>query len=352
MTRALVIVAVAGLLLTGLGALLDGAAFLRAWLVAALTGIALPLGAMAILMTHNLTGGQWGEPVRAPLKAVVATLPLMLVLFLPLLMGVRVLFAWTGDLSGLPEVVRHKGFYLNPPFFYARFALYAVIWLTLAARLSVWRGDRRSTPASAGGLVLWALTTTFFAFDWIMSLEPAWYSDILGLIFMGSALSMALALPFLLPGVYPDADRRPALAGARRDLAHLWLAAILFWVFVAFSQYLIIWSGDLPHEIRWYAHRGQGGWQWLALAMMTLCGALPFAALLPAGWKRRARPLAVLAALVLLGHALEFAWLVLPAYYPHHWPPGWRSPVALLTVAALGLLLIHRHRLRHAEDTP
>ena len=352
MTRALVFVAVAGLLLTGLGALLDSAAFLRAWLVAALTGIALPLGAMAVLMTHNLTGGQWGEPVRAPLKAVVATLPLMLVAFVPLLLGARVLLPWTGDLSGLPEVVWHKTFYLNLPFFHARFALYAVIWLILAARLSVWRGDRRSTPVSAGGLVLWALTTTFFAFDWIMGLEPAWYSDILGLIFMGSALSMALALPFLLPGVYPDAERRPALEGARRDLAHLWLAAILFWVFVAFSQYLIIWSGDLPHEIRWYTHRGQGGWQWLALAMMTLCGALPFAALLPAGWKRRARPLAVLAALVLLGHALEFAWLVLPAYYPHHWPLGWRSPVALLTLAAPGLLLIRRYRSRRAEGTP
>ena len=266
MTRALVIVAVAGLLLTGLGALLDGAAFLRAWLVAALTGIALPLGAMAVLMTHNLTGGQWGEPVRAPLKAVVATLPLMLVAFVPLLLGARVLLPWTGDLSGLPEVVRHKTFYLNLPFFHARFALYAVIWLILAARLSVWRGDRRSTPVSAGGLVLWALTTTFFAFDWIMSLEPAWYSDILGLIFIGSALSMALALPFLLPGVYPDADRRPALEGARRDLAHLWLAAILFWVFVAFSQYLTTWRGDLPPELRGHAPRGQGGRTWRARA--------------------------------------------------------------------------------------
>ncbi|HAJ42967.1 MAG TPA: hypothetical protein DCM00_09965, partial [Alcanivorax sp.] len=81
-------------------------------------------------------------------------------------------------------------------------------------------------------------------------------------------------------------------------------------------------------------------------------GALPFAALLPAGWKRRARPLAVLAALVLLGHALEFAWLVLPAYYPHHWPLGWRSPVALLTLAAPGLLLIQRYRSRRAEGTP
>ena len=89
MTRALVFVAVAGLLLTGLGALRDSAAFLRAWLVAALTGIALPLGAMAVLMTHNLTGGQWGEPVRAPLKAVVATLPLMLVAFVPLLLGAQ-----------------------------------------------------------------------------------------------------------------------------------------------------------------------------------------------------------------------------------------------------------------------
>ncbi len=352
MIRPLVWIAVTGLLLTGLGALLDSAAFLRAWLVAALTGIALPLGAMAVLMTHNLTGGRWGEPVRGPLKAVVATLPLMLLLFLPLLLGVRVLFPWTGDLSALPEVVRHKGFYLNLPFFYARFALYAAIWLALAARLSVWRGDRRPTPASAGGLVLWALTTTFFAFDWIMTLEPAWYSDIVGLIFMGSVLSMALALAFVLPGVYPDADQRPALESARRDLAHLWLAAILFWVFVAFSQYLIIWSGDLPHEIRWYIHRGQGGWQWLALAMMLLCGALPFVALLPAGWKRRARPLAVLAALVLFGHALEFTWLVLPAYYPHHWPLGWRSPVALLTVASLGLLLMHRHRQRRGEVAP
>ncbi len=160
MSRWLTPLAVAGALLTGLGAVLDSAAFLRAWLFASLTGIALPLGAMAVLMTHNLTGGHWGEPVRAPLKAVVATLPVMLLLFLPLLLGVHVVFSWTGDLNALPEVVRHKGFYLNPPFLYARFALYALVWLILAARLSVWRGDRRPTAASAGGLVLWALTTT------------------------------------------------------------------------------------------------------------------------------------------------------------------------------------------------
>lgn len=349
MRKGLITLAGVALLLTALGAQLDHDAFLRAWLFAALTGIALPLGAMPVLMTHNLTGGRWGEPIRAPLKAMVATLPLMLMLFLPLLLGAQLLFPWTGDLSGLPAVVRHKDFYLNLPFFYARFALYTVIWLTLAARLSVWGGKRGSTPTSAGGLLLWGLTTTFFAIDWIMTLEPAWYSDILGLIFMGSLLSMAPALIFLLPGVYPDADHRPALEGARRDFAHLWLAAILFWIFVAFSQYLIIWSGNLPHEIRWYVHRGQGGWQWLALAVMLLCGALPFAALLPAGWKRRSRPLAVLSALVLLGHALEFAWLVLPAYYPHHWHLGWRSPVALLAVASLGLLLIQRYRHRYAE---
>ncbi|QJX01752.1 hypothetical protein HML84_04105 [Alcanivorax sp. IO_7] len=269
----------AGLALCALAPLFGVDAFVRAWLVAALAGLALPLGALPVLMTHNLTGGRWGEPARPVLKATAATLPWTLLLFVPLLLLAPRLLVWSGDLSGLPDTVAHKGFYLNLPFFYGRFALYALVWLVLAARLGVWRGERRPTGASAGGLVLWALTVTFFAVDWIMSLEPAWYSDILGLIVIGSLLSMALAVPLLTPGVYHDRD--PALESARRDLVHLWLTAILFWVFVAFSQYLIIWSGDLPHEIRWYLHRSQGGWQWLAAAMMVLCGALPFVALLP-----------------------------------------------------------------------
>lgn len=347
MNPSLTVVAIVAVLLTVLGAALDWSGFLPAWLFASITGLALPLGAMAVLMTHNLTGGRWGEPVRGPLKAIIATLPIMLLLFVPLLLSAGELFAWAAPASPLPEVVRAKQFYLNLPFLYLRFGLYTVIWLALAARLNVWRAEiTRPSAASAGGLVLWGITLTFFSFDWIMSLEPSWYSDIIGLVFMGSVLSMAPALVLLLPRVYLHGDREPTLEGARRDFAHLWLCAILFWAFVAFSQYLIIWSGDLPHEIRWYLHRNQNGWQWLALAMMLLCGALPFVAMLPAGPKRRGRMLAGLAALVLLGHALEFAWMVLPAYAAPRWELAWRSPVALVAVLAVVLLLVRRHRTR------
>jgi len=359
MNRVLPTLALLGAALTAVGAIVDVDAFLRAWLVAALVALALPLGTLPILMTHSLTGGRWGEPLRGPLNAVAATPPWALVLFIPLLLGAPDLFRWADAPHTLPELVRAKRFYLNLPFFYARFALYALIWVVLAFRLRVFRGDAPpSTATCAAGLVLWTLTTTYFAYDWLMALEPTWYSDVVGLIFIGSILSMALALPFLLPGVFPNADQAERsdsgriMEGARRDVAHLWLTLILFWVFVAFSQYLIIWSGDLPHEIRWYLHRQRGGWQWLALAMMLLCGLIPFLGLLGHRWKRRAHPLAVLAALVLLGHVLEFAWLVLPTYYPEGWVWGWRSPVALLTVLSMLAWLWRRRQPRAMEVTP
>ncbi|WP_157933852.1 hypothetical protein [Alloalcanivorax mobilis] len=341
------VVAATAAVLTLLGAILDGRGFMAVWLVAAVTGLALPLGAMAVLMTHNLTGGRWGEPVRAPLKATIATLPVMLALFVPLLFNADLVFAWVAPATPLPEVVEAKRFYLNAPFLYLRFGLYAVIWLTLAVRLNVWRAEiSRPTSASAGGLVLWGITLTFFSFDWLMSLEPTWYSDIVGLIFMGSVLSMAPALMLLLPRVYIHGDREPLLEGARRDLAHLWLCAILFWAFVAFSQYLIIWSGDLPHEIRWYVHRSAGVWAAMAVVMMLLCAVLPFVALLPAAPKRRGRLLAGLAATVLLGHCVEFGWLILPAYPPASAALSWRAPVALVAVFAVQWMLIDVHRAR------
>lgn len=342
--------AAAGLVACVLAAATAWNDFLRAWLVAAIVWLAVPLGAMALLMMHNLTGGGWGEPLRRSLKAAVATLPLALAAFVPLVFDTRSLFAWTAPAEQLPEVVVNKQFYLNLPFFYARAALYVALWLWLAHGLNAWRREPlRPRGFSAGGLVLWTLTTTFFAFDWLMSLEPTWYSDIFGLLWATGSVILAISVLLLseAPATRPADTARTARL---TDLANIWLTFLVAWLFMIFSQYLIIWSTDLPHEIEWYLHRHRGGWQWVSAVVLLFYFLVPFGALLSTPLKRRPSLLFALALMVFLAHCLETARLVLPAFKAPLTASIALTPVTVIALGALWLLLYRRARERGTDD--
>lgn len=342
--------AVAGLVACGLAAATMWTDFLRAWLVAAIVWLAVPLGAMALLMMHNLAGGGWGEPLRRSLKAAVATLPLVLAAFVPLVFDTRSLFAWTAPAELLPEVVINKQFYLNLPFFHLRAAIYVALWLWLAHGLNAWRRESlRPRRLSAGGLVLWTLTTTFFAFDWLMSLEPTWYSDIFGLLWATGSVILAISIVLLTeaPATRPADTTR---AAQLTDLANIWLTFLVAWLFMTFSQYLIIWSADLPHEIEWYLHRRKDGWQWASGAVLLFYFLVPFGALLSTPLKRRPSLLFVLALMVFLAHCLETTRLVLPAFEPPLTASIALTPVTVVTLGALWLLLYRRAHERGESD--
>jgi hypothetical protein len=340
MQRRAWLVGAAGVVLALLGVWLNLAQFFRAYLVAYLFWSGLSLGCLALLMLHHLVGGAWGAMIRRLLEAGTRTLPLMVVLFVPLLYGLTTLYSWSQ-----PEVVahdgllQHKSVYLNVPFFVQRAALYFAIWLIVMFFLNHWsrqqeqvagapqerRVQRRLRLLSAPGLVLYVLTVTFAAVDWIMSLEPHWYSTLYGVVILVGQILAALALAIVLITQLAEVPPVSTVLTLQHlhDLGNLLLAFVMFWAYIAFSQFLIIWSGNLPEEVSWYIHRTQGGWEWLGGLVFLLHFGLPFVVLLSRTSKRRAQVLWRIAAGLLGLHLLELFWLVLPAFYPStlaiHW---------------------------------
>lgn len=284
-----------------IGALTDPQAVLRGWLASFAFWIGFPLGAMMLLFAHDLTGGRWGAAAVPALRAMVAFLPLMLLLLIPVLALLQELYPWAraADAAHLKN-----RFYLNAPFFHGRAAVYAVVWLGLVA---LRRSGRSRNRLAAPGLILLGLTVTFASFDWFMSIEPDWGSSIYGMMIIGGQLLGALALATLAAVLGGRTD-----AGQRHDLGSLLTAAILLWFYLSFMQFLIVWQENLPPEIMWYVARLSGGWGWVAALGALAQGALPFAALIWWPVKRSRSGLAAVCVLLLAAHLLECWWLILP----------------------------------------
>jgi hypothetical protein len=241
--------------------------------------------------------------------------------------------------------------YLNLPFFVLRTGVYFVIWVGLAWLLTTWSRQqaqaagqpmqrvlqRRLRLTSGPGLVLYALTMTFAAVDWVMSLEPLWYSTIYGVIFLvGQALvtmAFSIVLLALLVDTAPFAGLiRPAHF---HDLGNLLLAFVMLWAYIAFSQFLIIWSANLPEEISWYVHRSQGGWEVLATLLLFLHFILPFLVLLSRHSKRRIQTLALIAGLLMVMHLVELFWLVMPALHQGAFHVHWLDVIAPVSLGGI-----------------
>jgi hypothetical protein len=335
--RRAAVAAAVGILALLLGLVLDPTQFFRSYLLAFLFWIGIGVGCLSIAMIHHLSGGAWGVVIRRILEAGARTLRFAPLFFLPLAFGLSRVYEWAGPEAAHDEILEHKSLYLNVPFFLGRSAFYFVVWGLLAHYLNKWslqmdrgpdaRLSQRLEALSGGGLVLMGLTITFSSVDWAMSLDPHWFSTIYGMLFMiGQALS-ALAMVIVLVSLIGN---EPPLLGVVRpsmihDLGKLLLAFVMVWAYISFSQFLIVWSGNLPEEIPWYIRRLGSGWQWLALILVVFHFALPFLLLLSRDLKRNARTLGLVAAGVLLVRLVDLFWLVGPDVKGHghglsvHW---------------------------------
>ena len=332
LTTTLVVVTLLGAALAALGWWLRSANWWESYLIAWLYWISFPLGAISLLLLHMLTGGAWGDALRPACRAALATLPLMAVLFVPLALNLEALYPWADpEKVAHSELLQHKQPYLNETAFIARTVGYFVVWLALWA-LVAWQSRHPLPPSSpaarrvrklAGiGLGLHALAVTFSAIDWGMSLEPQWYSAIYGLLFLISqalaALAGGIAVSVLAPqvgtryGTRSVATTMPA-PDVLHDLGKLLLAFVMIWAYFQYSQFLIIWYGNLPEEVPWYLKRIEHGWLPVALAMGGLQFALPFFLLLSRDLKRHGKLLAWVALGVVFSRWLEVWWLVAPA---------------------------------------
>jgi hypothetical protein len=347
--------------LTVLGGIFDPPQFFAAWLIAEIFWLGLALGSLAWAMIHYLTGGKWGNALRRVFESAMATLPLLLATFLPLLFGLRFLYPWAAGSAPADPVLQYRHIYMNGWAFAFRGLVVFAIWIALSWRLRTLSAQQDGTASveptrklrrlSGPGLVIYPLTGTFAFVDWIMSAEKDWYSTMFPiLICMGqmlAALSAAILVLFAL-------RRRPSLEQASgpeafHHLGSLLLACTMMWAYLAFSQFLIIWAGDLPHEIGWYLHRTGGGWKYIAILLVAFHFAVPFGLLLSRRNKKQIGRLAVVAGMVLAAHVIDVWWMITPSFHPGGLSIHWMDFTALLGIGGLWLGLFALNFSRHPQ---
>ncbi|MFQ5599161.1 MAG: hypothetical protein ACE5G2_01265 [Candidatus Krumholzibacteriia bacterium] len=326
----------AGVVLSVIGAFASPEQFFRSYLVGFLFWVGIPLGCLGLSMLQHMTGGAWGLVARRIFEAASRTLPLLAVLFVPILFGTRELYVWARpEAVAGNELLQHKQPYLNEGFFIGRSLFYFLVWSFFAVLLDRWslQQDRTGDPGlhrrmqiwSALGLVAYTLTASFAAFDWLMSLDPFWFSSIYGFHFIVGQVVAAFCFHILVSRRLMMSEPMSRVFAARHfdDYGKLLLCFVLLWVYMTFSQYLVIWSGNLPEEITWYLHRRGGGYRWWGVLVLALHFGLPFFLLMSRALRRNPKALALLAVPVLLSHGLDVYWQAVPSIRPDglalHW---------------------------------
>jgi hypothetical protein len=330
------IVGVIGLIAGGIGAAMNLDQFFMSWLIGFLFCLSLSLGCLALLMLQHISGGQWGMVGRRVFEAGSRMLPIVALLFVPLLFGLPKVFVWAQpEAVAGSHVVQMKTAYLNVSFFVIRAVVYFLFWMLLVVLLNRWSAAQdngegvtkhdsvRYRKVSAPGLLFLVITVTFASVDWVMSLEPEWFSTIFGLLTIAGYGLTGIAFTIVVLAAI-DRDRPAGSLLTPRhfhDFGKLLLAFTMLWAYLSFSQFLIIWSGNLPEEIPWYIARIRGSWGAVAILLVVGHFFLPFALLLSADIKKRSGLLAKVAIFILVMRLIDLIWYVAPAFR-HMAPEG------------------------------
>jgi hypothetical protein len=302
--------------------------------------LGLTMGSLALLMLQHMSGGQWGLVGRRIFEAASRTLPVVAILFIPLLFGLSNLFMWARpDAVATDHILQVKAPYLNVKFFIVRAVIYFLVWMLCAFLLNKWsaqqdRGEVAVTPGdtvrfrvvSAPGLIAYILTMTFASVDWLMSIDAHWYSTIFGFILVAGQGLAAFAFVIAVLAALSGTDPYSKYITPRHfhDLGKFLLAFVMLWAYFSFSQFLIIWAGNLPEEITFFKERLEHGWQAVSLVLLLGHFILPFTLLLSRDLKKHSPLLARVAIFILLMRWLDLVWIVEPMFdhhggFPIHW---------------------------------
>jgi hypothetical protein len=322
------IVGVVGLAAAAAGYATNPEQFFQSYLLAFVYVAAFPLGSLGLMMIHHLSGGGWGMPIRRILEASARTLPLLAIFFLPVIFGSHYIYEWTHlDVVAKDPILTAKQPYLNIGFFVIRYLIYFAVWGGLAYTLSGWsrKQDHEYTPGSerkfrlvsGPGLIAHALCVTFASVDWIMSLDPHWFSTIFGLLFLiQHGLATLSFVILMLASLSKTEPMNQVIKPINvHDVAKLLLAFTMIWAYFNFSQFLIIWSANLPEEIPWYLERSTHGWQYVSYGLLIGQFFLPFFLLLSRDLKRTASRVSKVAIWVLVMRYFDFFWNIGPAMH-------------------------------------
>ncbi len=328
----------------GWGRLLD------TYLVSFCFYLTLSLGALFFVLLQHVTRAGWSVVVRRVAEAFAANLDVLALLAIPVVLGMHHLYHWShAEVIAADPMLARKASYLNPTFFTIRLAIYFAVWIYLG-RFFFSRSVAQDSSGDPGlsismerfsgpAMVLFAFTVNFAGFDLLMSLDPHWFSTIFGVYFYaGAVVAIMAALPIAMVWLQGRGRLEHAVSPEHyHDLGKLLFAFIVFWAYIAFSQYMLIWYGNLPEETEWFLRRQTGAWTTVSLILLFGHFFIPFIVLLPRTLKRRPVLLAAAGAYMLVMHWVDLYWLAMPELSPDRVPFG---PVDVLCFVGLGGLWV------------
>ncbi|HET8796854.1 MAG TPA: hypothetical protein VFO89_04170 [Thermoanaerobaculia bacterium] len=339
-----------GILGSAAGFFLNQPEFYKAWLAPFIFWFLIPAGALGVLCLQYVTGGEWGVLIRRPLGAAARTLPLFLLFGLPVLFGLPQIYEWANhDKVAHDLLLQKKQLWLNPAGWGVRALIYFALWALWAWRLRQLSLEFAKTRSpytelsrrkwAASGLLIIVFTLTFVSIDWVMSLEPKWYSSMFGIAFtVGAGLSAFAFVTFFLTTISNTQAMKDVLKPNHfRDLGNLMLAFTMLWAYTNFSQFLLIWYGNIKEETPYYLKRMHGGWGVLAVILIVFHFFLPFFMLLMRSIKDRPRTIAVVTIIILAMRFVDAYWLIGPAFWPNHFHFPWVTLFAFLAIGGLWL---------------
>jgi hypothetical protein len=346
------IIGLLALAVTACGLWFNSSQFFFSYLFGELFWLQLALGCFLLAMIHHLTGGRWGYPARRFFEAGFMTLPLLLVLFIPVFFGLHQLYPWAraGEVAA-EKVLSHRHAYQNQWAYIGRTVFCLAVWTWMAWCLRRWSRQqdattdagptRKSRRLSGVGIVIYSLMATFAHIDWIMSLEKHWYSTMFAVVVIIGQILLGLAFSVILLTRFRVEEPLVRVIGQAQyhQLGNLLLAFVLFWTYVSFGELLIIYSGDLPHELDWYLHRIAAGWKYMVAALGLFHFFLPFYLLLFRAVKKHVAPITALAAVLFVAHIVSVYWMVLPALHPNGVRMSWLDFSAPIGIGGLWLSL-------------
>lgn len=342
------IVGGAGLLLSAVGFFLDAKQFYHSYLAAFVFWTTIALGGLFFTMLHHLTGATWSVVLRRFSEAIMVILPVLAILFLPIIPGMHDLYHWTHEEAvAADHILQQKEPYLNIPFFLIRAVFYFGVWFLLARTLKKYSTQQDNAPEpsltdkmrrfSAPGMLLFAVTLTYAAFDWLMSLNPHWYSTIFGVyIFSGSLLSVLAFI--LLAALYlrgKDVLQSVITLEHYHDLGKLLFGFTVFWAYIAFSQYMLIWYGNIPEETEFFLQRWEGSWKYVSMVIVFFHFALPFLILVTRAAKRNLALMKVMGFWFLIIHYVDIHWIVMPTLHTEGFSLSWIDFTTLIGIGGL-----------------
>ncbi|HEV2693573.1 MAG TPA: hypothetical protein VG347_11820 [Verrucomicrobiae bacterium] len=354
------VVGILFLILSGIGVAVQPNAFYVSYLIAFTFWFGLAIGCLIITMIHHLAGGDWGNVTRRFFEAGSMTLPLMAVLMIPLLFGLHELYPWANlELVAADKILQQKAAYENITGFTLRALLFFCILTGIAFTLRKWSLQQDAAQdiipsvklgtLSGPGIVIVPFVVTFAYVDWIMSIEPAWFSTVFAIILMAGEILTGFSMAVILLACLRTSPVFSETITNKHfhDLGNFLLTFVMFWTYVSFSQFLIIYSGNQPHEISWYMHRLAGSWRWVAVFLLLFHFFAPFFVLLFRSAKQNTHVLAIIAGLLLTVHALAVYWMIAPTFYPAGVAFHWTDFTVWLGMGGLWLGIFLSNLARH-----